>query len=214
MGWTVNDMPSLAGKLAIVTGSNSGLGYQTALVLAGAGAETIVAARSRDKGEAAVARIRATHPEAKVRFEPLDLGSLASVAAFAERIAAAHDRLNILVNNAGVMALPQRETTEDGSSADWRQLPGPFRADRPVDAAAAQDRRCARSFSSAASRTNGARRAGLRQSAGRGRYNAGGHTPSRSSPCCVRAGAGPAVGAGDWGVASMAPAHPAGRRAD
>jgi NAD(P)-dependent dehydrogenase (short-subunit alcohol dehydrogenase family) len=114
MGWTVNDMPSLAGKLAIVTGSNSGLGYQTALALAGAGAETIVAARSRDKGEAAVARIRAVHPEAKVSFEPLDLGSLAAVAAFAERIAAVHGRLDILVNNAGVMALPQRETTEDG----------------------------------------------------------------------------------------------------
>ncbi len=114
MGWTVNDMPSLVGKLAIVTGSNSGLGYQTVLALAGAGAETIVAARSPDKGKAAVARIRAAHPAATVRFEPLDLGSLASVAAFAERIAAAHDRLDILVNNAGVMALPQRETTEDG----------------------------------------------------------------------------------------------------
>ena len=65
MGWTVNDMPSLAGKLAIVTGSNSGLGYETALALAGAGAETIVAARSRDKGEAAVTRIRAAHPQAQ-----------------------------------------------------------------------------------------------------------------------------------------------------
>ncbi|MGQ0660387.1 oxidoreductase [Sphingosinicella sp.] len=114
MGWTVNDMPSLAGKIAIVTGANSGLGYETALALAGAGAETVVAARSRGKGETAVARIRAAHPAAKVRFEALDLGSLASVAAFAGRIAAGHDRLDILVNNAGVMALPARETTEDG----------------------------------------------------------------------------------------------------
>lgn len=107
-------MPFLDGKLAIVTGANSGLGYETALALAGAGAETIVAARNREKGEAAAARIRAAHPAAKVRFEPLDLGSLASVAAFAERIGAAHDRLDILINNAGVMALPARETTEDG----------------------------------------------------------------------------------------------------
>ena len=114
MGWTVQDIPPLAGKLAIVTGSNSGLGYETALALAGAGAETIVAARSRDKGESAVARIRAAHPGANVRFEALDLGSLASVAALAERIAAGRDRLDILVNNAGVMALPERETTEDG----------------------------------------------------------------------------------------------------
>lgn len=114
MGWTVEDMPSLAGKLTIVTGANSGLGYETALALAGAGAETIVAARSRDKGEAAVARIRAVHPQAKARFEPLDLGSLGSVAAFAERTAAAHERLDILINNAGVMALPERETTADG----------------------------------------------------------------------------------------------------
>jgi NAD(P)-dependent dehydrogenase (short-subunit alcohol dehydrogenase family) len=114
MGWTVKDMPSLAGKLAIVTGANSGLGYETALALAGAGAETIVAARSAERGETAVARIRAAHPGAKVRFEALDLGSLASVKAFAERIAATHERLDILVNNAGVMALPARETTEDG----------------------------------------------------------------------------------------------------
>jgi NAD(P)-dependent dehydrogenase (short-subunit alcohol dehydrogenase family) len=114
MAWTVNDMPPLDGELAIVTGSNSGLGYETALALAGAGAETIVAARSRDKGEAAIARIKAAHPQAKARFEALDLGSLGSVAAFAERIGQAHDRLHILVNNAGVMALPERETTEDG----------------------------------------------------------------------------------------------------
>jgi len=113
MSWTVADMPSLTGKRAIVTGSNSGIGYEAALALAGAGAETIVAARSREKGEAAVARIKARHSDSNARFEALDLASLASVAAFAERIASG-ERLDILVNNAGVMALPQCETTEDG----------------------------------------------------------------------------------------------------
>lgn len=113
MSWSVADLPSLKGRRAIVTGSNSGIGYEAALALAGAGAETIVAARSQEKGEAAVARITAAHPQATARFEALDLASLASIAAFAERIAAG-DGLDILVNNAGVMALPQRETTEDG----------------------------------------------------------------------------------------------------
>lgn len=114
MSWTIADMPDQRGRLAIVTGANSGLGYETALGLAGAGAETIVAARSREKGEAAVLRILAARPEAKARFEALDLASLASVEAFAGRIAAAHGKLDLLINNAGVMALSDRETTQDG----------------------------------------------------------------------------------------------------
>ncbi len=114
MSWTAAEIPALAGKRAIVTGSNSGIGFEAALALAGAGAETIVAARSREKGEAAVARIKARHPQSVARFEALDLASLSSIAAFAERIAAAGGKLDILVNNAGVMAIPTRETTEDG----------------------------------------------------------------------------------------------------
>jgi NAD(P)-dependent dehydrogenase (short-subunit alcohol dehydrogenase family) len=114
MSWTTKDIPTQAGRLAIVTGANTGLGYETALELAGAGAEVVVAARNPDKGGAAVARILTAHPAAKVRLELLDLSRLSDVAAFAERIAARHDTLDQLVNNAGVMMPPKRQVTPDG----------------------------------------------------------------------------------------------------
>lgn len=114
MAWTVEDMPDLAGKRAVVTGANSGIGFPTALHLARAGAEVILAVRSPERGAAAAARIVSAHPDATVRVEPLDLDRLASVRAFADRIGTAHDRLDILVNNAGLMMLPKRETTADG----------------------------------------------------------------------------------------------------
>jgi NAD(P)-dependent dehydrogenase (short-subunit alcohol dehydrogenase family) len=113
-GWSIKDMPSQQGKLAVVTGANSGLGYETALALAGAGAEVIVAARSADKGHHAVARIRAQVPSANVRFDALDLASLASVAGFSRRLVAAEKPLDLLINNAGVMALAKRQLTADG----------------------------------------------------------------------------------------------------
>jgi NAD(P)-dependent dehydrogenase (short-subunit alcohol dehydrogenase family) len=112
--WTVADIPLQSGKFAIVTGANSGIGYDTALELARAGAEVIVATRSAKRGEAAVERIQAALPRALVRFEVLDLASLASVRHFAGRIKANHGTLDILVNNAGVMALPRRRLTVDG----------------------------------------------------------------------------------------------------
>lgn len=114
MSWTTKDIPSQAGRLAIVTGANTGLGYETALALAGAGAEVIVAARNSDKGHAAVARILAAHPGAKVRLELLDLARLADVAVFARRIAARYESLELLVNNAGLMTPPRRQVTPDG----------------------------------------------------------------------------------------------------
>jgi len=114
MSWTTKDIPNQAGRLAIVTGANAGLGYETALALAGAGAEVIVAARDPDKGQAAVKRILAAHPGATVRLELVDLARLADVAAFAERIAARHERLELLVNNAGLMTPPRRQMTPDG----------------------------------------------------------------------------------------------------
>lgn len=114
MSWSTKDIPDQSGKLALVTGATGGLGYETALELARAGAEVVLTGRNADKGAAALARIRAEVPRARVSYENLDLSTLANVAAFAERFSAAHDRLDILVNNAGVMAPPQRELTSDG----------------------------------------------------------------------------------------------------
>ncbi len=112
--WTTHDIPDQTGRLAIVTGATGGLGLETALALAGAGAEVILAARNPDKGRAAEALIRQRHPGATIRFEALDLASLASVEAFADRQASAGRAIDMLVNNAGVMAPPRRQTTADG----------------------------------------------------------------------------------------------------
>jgi NAD(P)-dependent dehydrogenase (short-subunit alcohol dehydrogenase family) len=111
--WTITDIPPQHGRLAIVTGTG-GLGFETALALARAGAETIVAGRDAAKGTEAVARIRMTAPAAIVGFERLDLASLASVADFAERMRDRHERLDLLINNAGVMVPPERRETADG----------------------------------------------------------------------------------------------------
>ena len=110
-GWTLNEAPRLDGKCAIVTGATGGLGFEVALGLARLGATTILAARNPDKGAAALARIRQQVPHAQVRFDPLDLASLASVATFA---AAQTAPIDILVNNAAVMGLPTRRLTQDG----------------------------------------------------------------------------------------------------
>jgi NAD(P)-dependent dehydrogenase (short-subunit alcohol dehydrogenase family) len=112
--WNTRDIPAQSGKLAIVTGATGGLGLETALALAGAGAEVILAGRNMAKGRAAEAAIRERHPDADVRFEILDLARLASVADFAGRMLAAERPIDILVNNAGVMALRTRQATMDG----------------------------------------------------------------------------------------------------
>ena len=100
------DIPHLAGRTAVVTGANSGLGFETALALARAGARVVLACRDQAKGGAALDRIRQAVPDADVRLDPLDLADLASVRKFAAGFSAEHDGLNILVNNAGVMAIP------------------------------------------------------------------------------------------------------------
>lgn len=111
--WSVADIPSQRGRSAVVTGTG-GLGYQDALALARAGADVIIAGRNPSKGARAVADIRQGVEEAIVRFEILDLASLASVAAFKERLSASRDGIDLLVNNAAVMRPPRRLTTSDG----------------------------------------------------------------------------------------------------
>ena len=112
--WSTADIPSLSGKTAVVTGATGGLGYETALALAGAGAIVILTGRNDAKGLRAIERICEQFPNALIAYERLDLASLASVADFARRFASSNDQLDLLVNNAGVMALPKRQQTEDG----------------------------------------------------------------------------------------------------
>lgn len=111
--WTVDQIPSQTGRVAIVTGTG-GLGYEDALALARAGAEVILGGRNPQKCAEAVARIRAEVPAAAITFEILDLADLSSVKAFAERVARRHDKVHLLVNNAGVMVPPTRQLTRDG----------------------------------------------------------------------------------------------------
>lgn len=113
MAWTESDVPDQSGRLAVVTGSNTGLGYDTARVLAGRGAHVVMAVRDTAKGEAAAARIRQTAPAATVTVHKLDLGSLASVREAAAGLAAEYPRIDLLINNAGVM-YPPKSTTADG----------------------------------------------------------------------------------------------------
>jgi len=110
----VATVPDLSGRLAVVTGSNSGLGFGLARRLSAAGADVVMAIRNRAKGEAAIDEIRATVPNAKLTIKPLDLSSLSGVAALGEELNADGRPIDILVNNAGVMTPPQRDTTTDG----------------------------------------------------------------------------------------------------
>jgi NAD(P)-dependent dehydrogenase (short-subunit alcohol dehydrogenase family) len=112
MAWTERDIPDLTGRTAVVTGANGGLGLQTALALAAAGAHVVLAARDAAKTAAAQERIRASTPSASLEAVPLDLGDLSGVAAAAREVVSRHERVDLLVNNAGVMAMPQRSTAD------------------------------------------------------------------------------------------------------
>ena len=107
-------VPDLSGKLAVVTGANSGLGLGLATRLSAAGADVTMAIRNRTKGEEAVEQIRATVPDAKLTIKTLDLSSLASVKALGDELNAEGRPIDILINNAGIMQPPQREATADG----------------------------------------------------------------------------------------------------
>jgi NAD(P)-dependent dehydrogenase (short-subunit alcohol dehydrogenase family) len=112
--WGLRDIPSQQGKIAVVTGATGGLGYETALGLALAGAEVVLAGRNDMKGADALTRLRTDAPRAVARFERVDLADLDSIHGFADRLLARGKPIQILVNNAAVMATPGRETTANG----------------------------------------------------------------------------------------------------
>jgi len=112
--WTTRNIPDQSGKIAIVTGATGGLGLETALGLVGAGADVILAGRNPAKGRDAEAFIRRQYKNAKVRFELADMASLASIKGFADRLLAAGRPIDMLINNAGIMAPHNRGITADG----------------------------------------------------------------------------------------------------
>jgi NAD(P)-dependent dehydrogenase (short-subunit alcohol dehydrogenase family) len=112
--WTTDDVPGQqGGRLAVVTGANTGLGFETAQVLATGGASVVLAVRNVEKGKQAAARIVAAAPGATVTVQELDLSSLDSVRAAAAELRAGHPRIDLLICNAGVM-YPPKQTTHDG----------------------------------------------------------------------------------------------------
>ena len=111
--WTQQDIPDMTGKIVIITGANSGLGLESTKALAAKGATVVMACRNLSKAEEARAEVLAVNPAARLDVMALDNASLASVRAFADAFKARYDRLDILLNNAGVMAIP-RALTEDG----------------------------------------------------------------------------------------------------
>lgn len=111
--WTTQNIPSQQGRTIIVTGTG-GLGFENAFALAKAGGDVIIAGRNPARGAKAVALIKQAVPDATVTFETLDLASLASITAFKKRLTTTRKKVDVLINNAGVMTPPKRKTTSDG----------------------------------------------------------------------------------------------------
>lgn len=112
MAWNTADMPDLTGKTAVVTGANSGLGLESAKALAGAGAHVVMAARNQEKARTAYDEITKAHPDSSHEIVELDLGSFEASESAAAKIAANHPRVDILINNAGLMAMPERRSVD------------------------------------------------------------------------------------------------------
>jgi NAD(P)-dependent dehydrogenase (short-subunit alcohol dehydrogenase family) len=113
MPWTAADIPDLTDRTFVVTGANSGLGWEAARMLAARGGRVVMACRNLEKGQVALDRIRTAAPAARLELVKLDLGSLASIRACAAELSARLPAVDVLVNNAGIMAIP-RSLTEDG----------------------------------------------------------------------------------------------------
>ncbi len=112
MAWSAADIPDQHGRLAVVTGANGGLGLETARQLAAKGAHVVMAVRNQDKAAGAVTEIRSSIPDAVLELVALDLASQASVRAAAGQILAAHENIDLLINNAGVMGIPEGKTAD------------------------------------------------------------------------------------------------------
>ncbi|QUR65824.1 SDR family NAD(P)-dependent oxidoreductase [Mycobacterium spongiae] len=110
--WTAADIPDQTGRTAVITGANTGLGFETAAALAARGAHVVLAVRNLDKGKQAGARITAAIPGAEVEIQELDLSSLESVRSAAAQLRSDHERIDLLINNAGVMYTPKSNTAD------------------------------------------------------------------------------------------------------
>lgn len=113
MAWSEAEIPDQSGRVVVVTGSNTGIGFETARALTERGAHVVLACRSEERGSAAVARIQALNPSGTCAMERVDLADLESIAQFAEHMRAQHTHIDVLVNNAGVM-FPPRSFTKEG----------------------------------------------------------------------------------------------------
>ncbi|MGO9924965.1 MAG: SDR family NAD(P)-dependent oxidoreductase [Mycobacterium sp.] len=111
--WSEADVPDQSGRVVVVTGANTGIGYQTAAILANRGAHVVLAVRNLEKGNAALSRIVAASPRADVTLQALDLNSIDSVRSAADALRTAYPRIDLLINNAGVMWTP-KQVTKDG----------------------------------------------------------------------------------------------------
>ncbi len=128
--WIDNNLDSQKGKKILITGGNSGIGYYTALALARAGADVIIAGRDAVKIDHAITSIEAEGVNGRIEAGIVDLASLDSVGAFAAHFLAVHPRLDVLINNAGVMIASRREDCRRFRESVWGELSRPFCIDR------------------------------------------------------------------------------------